>query len=66
MNILRRLALAVALLIAAILPLRADPQAVQMLNAMRAQHVVPHAHTHRGRTGLYAVSYTHLTLPTIE
>ncbi|HBU54804.1 MAG TPA: CAP domain-containing protein, partial [Sulfitobacter sp.] len=30
MNILRRLALAVALLIAAILPLRADPQAVQM------------------------------------
>ena len=40
MNILRRLALAVALLIAAILPLRADPQAVQMLNAMRAQQGV--------------------------
>jgi len=40
MNILRRLALAVALLIAAISPLRADPQAVQMLNAMRAQQGV--------------------------
>lgn len=40
MNILRRLALAVALLIAAISPLRAEPQAVQMLNAMRAQQGV--------------------------
>ncbi|WP_340289013.1 CAP domain-containing protein [Sulfitobacter pontiacus] len=40
MNILRRLALAVALMIAAISPLRADPQAVQMLNAMRAQQGV--------------------------
>ena len=40
MNILRRLALAVALLIAAISPLRADPQADQMLNAMRAQQGV--------------------------
>ena len=37
MNILRKLALAVALMIAAISPLRADPQAIQMLNAMRAQ-----------------------------
>lgn len=40
MNILRRLALAVALMIAAISPLRADPQAVHMLNAMRAQQGV--------------------------
>ena len=40
MNILRRLALAVALMIAAISPLRADPQAIQMLNAMRAQQGV--------------------------
>ena len=40
MNILRRLALAVALMIAAISPLRADPQAVQVLNAMRAQQGV--------------------------
>jgi uncharacterized protein YkwD len=40
MNILRKLALAVALMIAAISPLRADPQAVQMLNAMRAQQGV--------------------------
>ena len=40
MNILQRLALAVALLIAAISPLRAEPQAVQMLNAMRAQQGV--------------------------
>jgi len=37
MNIPRRQALAVALMIAAISPLRAEPQAVQMLNAMRAQ-----------------------------
>ena len=40
MNILRKLALAVALMIAATSPLRADPQAVQMLNAMRAQQGV--------------------------
>ena len=40
MNILRRLALAVALMVAAISPLRADPQAIQMLNAMRAQQGV--------------------------